>query len=186
MPGGGFPGGGMPGMPGGGFPGGMPGGGMFNSEQDIDELIKSIDKQIAALEAEEKANKEKEEAANNKNSDTPEKVEKIDTNNKGIDDLPELPRIDVDMPKLPSTDPVTQEVVENEVQKPELETVTVPNDNPTAPKVSEVVHSNMVNLENFKLKDQNVMEKNDEQMVPKAPTQDDSSYDDFFDDFFDD
>ena len=186
MPGGGFPGGMPGGMPGGGFPGGMPGGGMFNSEQDIDELIKSIDKQIAALEAEEKANKEKEEAANNKNSDTPEKVEKTDTNNKGIDDLPELPKIEVDMPKLPSTDPVTQEVVENEVQKPELETVTVPNDNPTAPKVSEVVHSNMVNLENFKLKNQNVMEKNDEQMVPKAPTQDDSSYDDFFDDFFDD
>ena len=167
---------GMPGMSGnrGGFPP-IPGfprnpspNGMFNPEQNIDELIKSIDKQIAALEAEEKANKEKEER------------EKFNIeNNKEVKDI------------KPIEKSITEEikpVIEDKTVIPEvketIETKDVTPDGENAPKVSEVVHSNMVNLENFTLKDDNVMEKKDTE-IPTSIDKDDSNYDDFFDDFFD-
>ena len=148
-----------------GMPGNMPPFGgtqkqpMFNSEQDIDELIKSIDKQIAALEAEEKANKQKNiENNNNVNniSDTQEKVEQNSVENNAN---------------------------KTEIQKQSVETkpISTPDG---SPKVSEVIHSNMVDLENFKLKDENIMNKTEETKQSDSQP-DDSSYDDFFDDFFD-
>ena len=189
-----------PGMPR-GMPAGMMGGGMpnmnnipfngpkeqpnmFNSEQDIDELIKSIDRQIAALEAEEKANKAKEEAKK-ANETVPE--------TKTADPIPAVPEIkeEVKTPTENSTpiETVTEDSAstsggESSAIKPvELETKPVEIDAANAPKVSEVVHSNMVDLENFKLKDENIMSKDN---VPDVQANnEESSYDDFFDDFFD-
>ena len=181
MPMGGFPG--MPPM--GGF-GGMPNQNrMFNNEQDIDELIKSIDKQIAALEAEEKANKEKE---NKEKIETPEKVEEkvlatpMENKDENKDIIANIEEKNDDS----DAEMIDSNIVEDISSEPEskLETIPVQNDNENAPMVSEVVHSNMVDLENFKLKDQNVM-SNTEETPPSAPSDDSSSYDDFFDDFFD-
>ena len=166
---GGMPG--MPGMPGGfsgmpspfgGSPEPMPSGGgagsLFGGEQDIDEIIKNIDKQIAALEAEEKANKAKEEAK----TETPEKVE---------EPVVETPIV--------SQEPVSTPKPEI---KPEIETIPVPKESENAPEVSEVVHSNMVDLQNFKIKNE---EEQPQANQTNQGTTDESSYDDFFDDFFD-
>lgn len=168
---------GMPGMPGnrGGFPP-MPGfprnsspNGMFNPEQNIDELIKSIDKQIAALEAEEKANKEKEEKEKS-NIENKEEVKDIKS---------------VELESTTETKPVIEEKVEVMPEvKETIETKDATPEGENAPKVSEVVHSNMVNLENFTLKDDNIMQKKEAEN-PAPIDKDDSSYDDFFDDFFD-
>ena len=162
----------MPGMPGGmgGFPP-MPGfprpssPGMPNQEQNIDELIKSIDKQIAALEAEEKANKEREEREKNKVDS--EKSNDIETNNNSD----ELPKDNIESNNNTSIE-----------EKIETKDVTPIGEN--APKVSEVIHSNMVNLDNFTLKDDNVMQKKEEKKDNQI-NKNDSDYDDFFDDFFD-
>ena len=181
---------GMPGMPGlppmGGFnPNASGPGGMFNSEQDIDELIKSIDKQIAALEAEEKANKEKEqkakEEAEKKQVETPEKVEETSVENKET----EPASIPASVDPVQEEKPVIQEPVAAPSMEPTIESKPIEQINTNAPKVSEIVHSNMVDLENFKLKDQNVMQKTEEPSKP-VQTDSDASFDDFFDDFFDD
>ena len=137
---------------------------MFNSEQDIDELIKSIDKQIAALEAEEKANKEKEA----KEHETDERV--IETN---VEDKEEKATLPIEVSE--------ESALNNEPNdKDELKLNDIPNDKL---KVSEVVHSNMVDLENFKLRDEEEKTK-EEEKTSESNNQDDS-YDDFFDDFFD-
>lgn len=137
---------------------------MFNSEQDIDELIKSIDKQIAALEAEEKANKEKEA----KEHETEERV--IETNVENKEEKATLP-----------IEASEESALNNEPNdKDELKLNDISNDKL---KVSEVVHSNMVDLENFKLKDEEEKTK-EEEKTSESNNQDDS-YDDFFDDFFD-
>ncbi len=137
---------------------------MFNSEQDIDELIKSIDKQIAALEAEEKANKEKEA----KEHETEERV--IETN---VEDKEEKATLPIEASE--------ESALNNEPNdKDELKLNDISNDKL---KVSEVVHSNMVDLENFKLKDEEEKTK-EEEKTSESNNQDDS-YDDFFDDFFD-
>ncbi|MBR3116282.1 MAG: type IV secretory system conjugative DNA transfer family protein [Bacilli bacterium] len=165
--------GGMPSGFGGGMPspfGGAPvgptspsGTSLFGGEQDIDEIIKNIDKQIAALEAEEKANKEKEEAAKvEEKVEIPEKVETP----VAVEEKP------VEMPSI-ETPPVVEE-------KPEFETIPVPQASESAPNVSEVVHSNMVDLSNFKIK-----EENNQQETTDTQEKEDDSYDDFFDDFFD-
>ena len=130
---------------------------MFGGEQDIDEIIKNIDKQIAALEAEEKANKAKEAKVMEEKSETPEKVEPTPI----VNPLSSLPEIKLENPKK------------------EVETVPIPQENDNAPKVSEVVHSNMVDLENFTIKD------NEEPKEVPEDTDTDDEYDDFFDDFFD-
>ena len=167
----------MPGMPemagmAGGFAGGNPFAGafavppmneqtppspsnMFGSEQDIDELIRSIDKQIAALEAEEK--KQKESKINE-----PSVVEEI----KEPDIIPSTNEAQV-VDKSPEQDKLNN-----------IEFIETPKVSETAPTVSEVVHSNMVDLSNFKLKEEPKEEIKEEKPV-------DDSYDDFFDDFFD-
>ena len=178
----GRPSGGMPGMPPmGGFNPNMPNpASMFNSEQDIDELIKSIDKQIAALEAEEKANKEKEaKIKEEKEKETPEKVEEKSVETKEQIGTPVVEHEPLKQEPLQ----VEQDAIKQE--KPIVETKPIAPISENAPMVSEVVHSNMVDLENFKLKDQNVMNKTEE-TVPQPTTNTDNSYDDFFDDFFDD
>ena len=157
----GFPGGfsGMP-SPFGGNPNvSRPSGGnpLFGGEQDIDEIIKNIDKQIAALEAEEKANKEKE-------------LEQKEVKTEG--------------PKLVEEKPVVvQTIKESEIEdrKPEIQTKPVEKTTDNAPDVSEVIHSNMVNLDNFTIKNENKTQN----QTTNQETDNDDSYDDFFDDFFD-
>ncbi len=179
-------GGGFPGMPPMGGFGGMPNQNrMFNNEQDIDELIKSIDKQIAALEAEEKASKEKE---NKEKIETPEKVEEkvVVTPEENKDENKDIIANIEEKNDGSNVEMIDSNIIEDISSEPEskLETIPIQNENENAPMVSEVVHSNMVDLENFKLKDQNVMSNTEETPEP-APSDDSSSYDDFFDDFFD-
>ena len=167
----GFPGGfsGMP-SPFGGAPsgGGPTGGSMFGGEQDIDEIIKNIDKQIAALEAEEKANKEKEEREQEIKTETPETVEEKPITVQTIKESDLEPQETIVEPKI-------------EESTPEIETIPVEKETENAPDVSEVVHSNMVNLDNFTIKNNN--DQNNQQTSNETTT--DDSYDDFFDDFFD-
>ena len=126
-------------------------GGNMPSESELDDIIKKIDAQIAALEKEEEEERKKQEAEAKNNTD-----------------------IKVDIPFAP--EPMDLKVDEKPSDELEVKDAT-PNEE-GAPKTSEVVHSNMVDLENFKLKeneeskDTNVKEEKEE-------------YDDFFDDFFD-
>ena len=145
---------------------------MFNSEQDIDELIKSIDRQIAALEAEEKANKEKEAAKNAQQDNKAPIVNEEPKEEIKQEVIKEEPVVDTNIEKVE-----TPEV-------PAFDTKPVELSSENAPAVSEVVHSNMVDLENFKMKDENIMSKDN---IPEVPTnkEEPAAYDDFFDDFFD-
>ena len=142
---------------------------LFGGEQDIDEIIKNIDKQIAALEAEEKANKEKEkqEVKTEKNEQPIIEEPKIETQ-ETVEEKP----IDI------------QAIKESDLndKKEEIETKPVEKISENAPNVSEVIHSNMVNLDNFTIKNNN--ELDNQQPTTESSTTDDS-YDDFFDDFFD-
>ncbi len=56
------------------------------------------------------------------------------------------------------------------------------------PQINEIIHSNMVDFENFKLKDESEVktEKPEEKIeeLKDSKKDDDSDYDDFFDDFF--
>ena len=145
----------------------------FGSEQDLDELIKSIDKQIAALEEEEKKQKEEEAKKNAENSEVKDAVVVSDNTEANKEEV---------INELPKLEPIVSEEknnVENNI--PELQTRPIVQSNENAPKVSEVVHSNMVDLENFKLKEEPVKEP--EQKVDQNNNED--YYDDFFDDFFD-
>ena len=154
-------------------------GSLFGGEQDIDEIIKNIDRQIAALEAEEKASKEKEE----REKQTQETVVQQSVENKEETIKPEMPDISVSEPQIEDEIEVeTPEInrpVEN--QTPTLETIPMPKENEGAPNVSEVVHSNMVDLENFTLKE----EKPATEEKPVQSSTNEADYDDFFDDFFD-
>ena len=74
-------------------------------------------------------------------------------------------------------------VVLNPIEEPEEKVIeTRPVQTPEgSPKVDEVVHSNMVNFENFSMKDEPKQEeKKEEEKEEKL----DVDYDDFFDDFF--
>ena len=186
---------GMPGMPGGpnrmpGMPSGMPDfnrpspAPMFNSEQDIDELIKSIDKQIAALEAEEKASKEREAAMKKENPEIKEEI-KTEEINPNVEPVQTPVQSPIPTPVSVPETPEKVEQIDKEISVPEtIEERPIEGLSDNAPKVSEVVHSNMVNLENFKLRDENLMTKKEE--IPTEPvSKDDATYDDFFDDFFD-
>ena len=56
----------------------------------------------------------------------------------------------------------------------------------TDPNVNEIIHSNMVDFENFKIKDDKEKMDNENKEEPKnnVKKDNDSDYDDFFDDFF--
>ncbi len=116
-------------------------GNLFNNNQDIDELIKNIDKQIAAIEEEERKEKEKKETISTDKLEEKNDVEKI-----------------------------TDMEVENDLTFKPVEKA-----NEKEPTVSEIVPSNEIDLETFKLKEKE----------EKKQPQDDADYDDFFDDFFD-
>ena len=96
----------------------------YNGNQDIDELIKNIDKQIAAIEEEERKEKEKnKEISQDEKKDDNE--EKIDENN----------------------DSTTSSSGDSElIFKP------VEKEDDKEPNVSEIIPSNDINLENFEVK----------------------------------
>ena len=79
-----------------------------------------------------------------------------------------------------------------DVQQPEekvtpIEPVEQPTNN-SEPKIDKVVHSNMIDFENFKIKDNKIEEvKTEQKEEPKSEEkkeEKDIDYDDFFDDFF--
>lgn len=125
-------------------------------ETDLDELIKSIDKQIAALEEEEKKSKEDKNEIESDSIDKEISETKPSVSEK-IDDI-----LDID-----------DEIISD---KPEFEFRELEKSTPNEPNVSEVIPSTKINLENFEMK-----EDKKETELPKE----DSTYDDFFDDFFD-
>ena len=179
----GFPGmGGMPSNmnPMSGMPGYNPQPSQLSKEQDLDELIKSIDKQIAELEAEEKREQEKLKESNKQveNNNPVEKVEPTDIDNNIVKENPVMETRHVDL-KDDDFDDNDFDLEQPDNNKQELESREIVSDNINAPKVSEIVHSNMVNLENFKLKEDEPKEEN------KQTEQNNNDYDDFFDDFFD-
>ncbi len=147
------------------FPG-MPGGPKdlrSASNFDIDKMIKEIDAEIARLEAEEK--KESEEKNKEKSSDK-STADKLDIE----DDIK----------------PVDSIIEKKEDNKEESSSTSDPN-------IEKVVHSNMVDLHTFELKDEYKNEnkdKNDESNIfvdkdkKDKILSDTDDYDDFFDDFF--
>ena len=148
------------------FPG-MPGGPKdlsSASDFDIDKMIKEIDAEIARLEAEEK--KEAEKKDNDKKIETlqsPKVEEKLDNILSG--------------PSLSQSQPAEQTNTHDSSNK--------------EPNIEKVVHSNMVDLHTFELKDdekKNEENKNSDVVVNENKKDqilsDKDDYDDFFDDFF--
>ena len=127
----------------------------FGSNQDIDELIRNIDKQIAAIEEEERREKEK-------NKETQTSVE-------------EKPIENINDNKAENINLEPENITDVEDKNDDLTYKPVEKVNDKEPNVSEIIPSNDINLENFELKDKE----------EKKPAKDESDYDDFFDDFFD-
>ena len=150
---------------GGGFQGMPP----MNGEMDIDKMIKEIDAKIAELEKEEEEEKKK---------IAEEEAKKKQEENKVIDTVIEEKETPVE---------VEPKVVE---QKPEIETRSVSVKTDEQPKIDEVVHSDMVNFEDFSIKEEPKVEEPEKKEEKEEEKNDDESttsatdYDDFFDDFF--
>ena len=143
-------------------PAGMP------SEADLDELIKNIDKQIAAIEEEERKEKEakaKEETENK--SEIKTEIEPKETEEEVKEDI---------IPEVKEEEKTEPEKIETIPEDTGISFNPIPKTNENEPNVSEVISSNKIDLENFKMKE----EKKEE---PKENSE--SNYDDFFDDFFD-
>ena len=129
----------------------------FGGNQDIDELIRNIDKQIAAIEEEERREKEK-------NSGTQENVEKEPT---AIAD-------NTDTSEDAEIDEKDAEFEENNAEN-DIEYRPIEKTNENEPTVSEIIPSKDIDFDTFEVKEKE----------EKKETKDESDYDDFFDDFFD-
>ena len=142
--------------------GGMPG---MGSDMDIDKMIKEIDAKIAELEKEEEEEKKKQEAEKNKKIESKEEVIN-NSEEKNID--------------KPASEP--EPVKSNSEEEKLFDTRNISTD----PNVNEIIHSNMVDFENFKIKDDKEKMDNENKEEPKnnVKKDNDSDYDDFFDDFF--
>ena len=136
------------------FPNGM------NGEMDIDKMIKEIDAKIAELEKEEEEEKKKAQIAQSE-----EKV---------IDETPENVVLDNEV-KEPELD---------EEEIPKIETHTINDGSNDEPKIDQVIHSNMVNFDNFSVKADQPKEEEKQENKEEEEVLDTSDYDDFFDDFF--
>lgn len=144
------------------FGGGMPG---MGSDMDKDKMIKEIDAKIAELEKEEEEEKKKQEAEKNKKIESKEEVIN-NSEEKNID--------------KPASEP--EPVKSNSEEEKLFDTRNISTD----PNVNEIIHSNMVDFENFKIKDDKEKMDNENKEEPKnnVKKDNDSDYDDFFDDFF--
>lgn len=163
----------FPGMP------GMPGmGAMPNSDFDIDKMIKEIDAKIAELEKEEEEEKKRALGGAQPVKEDVKPITEEKTNIDNIKPTIETPIIENKQEELPFT----------------ADNIDVSDG---APKIEEVIHSNMVDLENFKLKEPmqpekvNVVKENKQEVEPFVNKNqedkilsDDNDLDDFFDDFF--
>ena len=140
--------------------GGMPG---MGSDMDIDKMIKEIDAKIAELEKEEEEEKKKQEAEKNKKIESKEEV--INNSEEKIIDKP-----------------APEPIKSNSEEEKLFDTRNISTD----PNVNEIIHSNMVDFENFKIKDDKEKMDNENKEEPKnnIKKDNDSDYDDFFDDFF--
>lgn len=127
---------------------GNPFGNNLPSESELDDIIKKIDAQIAALEKEEAEEKAKEKQAESNPVPMPKYEDKIE---------------------IEPFKPIS----------PDVETKEATHIEEGGPKTTEVVHSNMVDFDNFNLKEN---DDNNSQTEVKEEKED---YDDFFDDFFD-
>ena len=152
------------------FPG-MPGGPKdlsSASDFDIDKMIKEIDAEIARLEAEEK--KEAEKKDNDKNVETLQTPKVEEKEEEKLDNI-------LSGPSLSQSQPAEQTNTHDSSNK--------------EPNIEKVVHSNMVDLHTFELKDdekKNEENKNSDVVVNENKKDqilsDKDDYDDFFDDFF--
>ena len=142
------------------FGGGMPG---MGSDMDIDKMIKEIDAKIAELEKEEEEEKKKQEAEKNKKIESKEEV--INNSEEKIIDKP-----------------APEPIKSNSEEEKLFDTRNISTD----PNVNEIIHSNMVDFENFKIKDdkEKIDNENKEESKNNVKKDNDSDYDDFFDDFF--
>jgi len=158
----------------------MPKSPSVTSEADLDELIKNIDRQIAAIEEEERKEKEAKAKEEAEKHDTPETVTQTTSDIQAEASAPETTEIIPEEPKQEVISAPTEEIKEEKLEtivEPDIEFNPLPKTSESAPNVSEVIPSNKIDLENFAIKE----EKKEEQ--PKDTN--DASYDDFFDDFFD-
>ena len=130
---------------------------IFGGNQDIDELIRNIDKQIAAIEEEERREKEK-------NSGTQENVEKE----------PAAIADNTDTSEDAEIDKKDAEFEENNAEN-DIEYRPIEKTNENEPTVSEIIPSKDIDFDTFEVKEKE----------EKKETKDESDYDDFFDDFFD-
>ena len=148
------------------FPPGFP---PINSEMDIDKMIKEIDAKIAELEKEEEEERKKAEAEKKAKEEADKKIETKEEKEQIAQEDNE-PNIFGEPTTIESQDVVTKPNTELSSQ---------------APKIEKVVHSNMVNFENFSMKNETpkVQEPKKEEEEKHDDTSD-SDYDDFFDDFF--
>lgn len=152
------------------FPG-MPGGPKdlsSASDFDIDKMIKEIDAEIARLEAEEK--KEAEKKDNDKKVETLQSPKVEEKEEEKLDNI-------LSGPSLSQSQPAEQTNTSDSSNK--------------EPNIEKVVHSNMVDLHTFELKDdekKNEENKNSDVVVNENKKDqilsDKDDYDDFFDDFF--
>mgnify|MGYP004649154559 FL=1 len=152
------------------FPG-MPGGPKdlsSASDFDIDKMIKEIDAEIARLEAEEK--KEAEKKDNDKKVETLQSPKVEEKEEEKLDNI-------LSGPSLSQSQPDEQTNTHDSSNK--------------EPNIEKVVHSNMVDLHTFELKDdekKNEENKNSDVVVNENKKDqilsDKDDYDDFFDDFF--
>ena len=152
------------------FPG-MPGGPKdlsSASDFDIDKMIKEIDAEIARLEAEEK--KEAEKKDNDKKVETLQSPKVEEKEEEKLDNI-------LSGPSLSQSQPAEQTNTHDSSNK--------------EPNIEKVVHSNMVDLHTFELKDdekKNEENKNSDVVVNENKKDqilsDKDDYDDFFDDFF--
>ncbi len=182
-----FPG--LPGMP------NMPGmGPMSNPDFDIDKMIKEIDAKIAELEKEEEEEKKK--MMGGSSSDD-KKIKSEEVINPIQIDEPNDEKIETNVVKENTnlTDEKEPTIIKPKIIEPETEKIKDNLDEnidftPIEPKIEEVVHSNMVNLENFQLKNKEAENKpkpeikSEEVQKPKTEEKELDDYDDFFDDFF--
>ena len=138
------------------------------SDFDIDKMIKEIDAEIARLEAEEK--KEAEKKDNDKNVETLQTPKVEEKEEEKLDNI-------LSGPSLSQSQPAEQTNTHDSSNK--------------EPNIEKVVHSNMVDLHTFELKDdekKNEENKNSDVVVNENKKDqilsDKDDYDDFFDDFF--
>ena len=169
--------GGMPGMP--AFPNAPTApSGMPNSDFDLDQMIKDIDKKIAELEKEEEEEKKKEEA---KKKEESKKVSEDNIIKPRILDDETFDKMIKEAEKL-ENESKTNQLSDNETNS--VKPVEI------LPNSSDIIDSSNINFENFSVKEEYNPKQEIEIPVEKPKEENNTKFDsddesdDFFDDFF--